>query len=114
MKRAFPPLFLLALMAGCTQFPALDARLTPEVLAADYPDLVPLGPILAETVMAETVMAGTIPAGTVPNANSGAAGPEQTVAALDARIAALQSRAAALRGSVLSGPERQRLDDTPR
>lgn len=81
----------LALLAGaCTQFPALDRTLTPELVSADYPALVPLGPVLAA-------------------AQTGTVEPAQTSAAIDARVAALKARAARLSGSVLSGAERQRL-----
>lgn len=58
--------------------------------AAPYPELVPLGPVLAE-------------------ANASNVDARQTEAELSARVAALRARAARLRGSVLSGRERQRL-----
>ena len=93
MKRAslFAALGALLLLTGaCTQFPQLDARVTPTLEAAEYPALVPLAPILAS---AQT--SGTDPA--------------QANATIDARISALKARAARLRGSVLSGAERQRL-----
>ncbi|MEQ6248516.1 hypothetical protein ABMC89_06465 [Sulfitobacter sp. HNIBRBA3233] len=80
----------LPLVAGCTTFPALDRTITPALEAAPYPELVPLGPVLARA-QAEGVA------------------PERANAALDRRIAALRARAAGLRGSVLSGRERQRL-----
>ena len=93
MKRA--PFFTvlaatLALAEGCTQFPELDRTLTPALEAQDYPALVPLAPVLA-------------------SAQTTTVEPAQTSAALDARISALKARAARLRGSVLSGAERQRL-----
>lgn len=80
----------LTLLGACTQFPELDRNITPELAAADYPALVPMESILtrAQTVKVE---------------------PQQAAAALDARVAALKSRAARLRGSVLTGRERQRL-----
>jgi hypothetical protein len=93
MKRAYLPAVLwasLALMGACTQFPALDRAITPELSNADYPALVPLDPVLA--------------AAQTPNAES-----EQTTAAIDSRVTALKARAARLRGSVLNGAERQRL-----
>lgn len=80
----------LALLAACTQFPALDSTITPALDAADYPDLVPLGPVLSATKIT-----GVEPA--------------QATAAIDSRVAALRTRAARLRGSVLTGRERQRL-----
>jgi hypothetical protein len=94
MTRALIPLVLIALpalVAGCTQFPALDRTLTPALEAAPYPALVPLGPVLAA-------------------AQRTGLDPQQANAALDARVAALKSRAARLRGSVLSGAERVRLE----
>lgn len=93
MKRAHSPFALMAaltLAGACTQFPALDRTVTPQLEAAEYPDLVPLAPVLA-------------------SANAGGIEPEQTGATIDRRIAALKARAARLRGSVLSGAERQRL-----
>lgn len=94
MTRARIPLALwagAALLAACTQFPALDRTITPELEAAQYPDLVPLGPVLA-------------------SARSSGTEPEQATAAIDARVARLKARAARLRGSVLNGAERQRLE----
>lgn len=80
----------LTLMGACAQFPALDRTVTPQLEAAAYPDLVPLAPVLAA-------------------AEAGGVEPEQATANIDRRVAALKSRAARLRGSILSGPERQRL-----
>lgn len=93
MKRARLLLALagpLVLMAACTQFPALDRTITPELAAAEYPALVPLGPVLA--------------AARTPGVD-----PVQSTAAIDGRVAALRARAARLRGAVLSGAETQRL-----
>ncbi len=93
MKRAILLLVLagpFALVGACTQFPALDRTITPELEAADYPALVPLGPVIAAARDTDT-------------------DPARTTAAIDARVAALRARAARLRGAVLSGPERQRL-----
>ncbi|AXI44400.1 hypothetical protein C1J02_14235 [Sulfitobacter sp. SK011] len=83
-------LALLALSA-CTQFPALDRTITPALENADYPALVPLDPLLA-------------------SATAGRVDAVQTEAALNARVARLRARAARLRGSVLSGREKQRLE----
>jgi len=82
----------LTALAGCTQFPALDRTITPALEAADYPTLEPLEPLLART--------------TARRADSGL-----VQAQLNARVVALQARAARLRGSVLSGRERQRLSN---
>lgn len=80
----------LALTGACTQFPALDHTLTPELVSSQYPALVPIDPILAA-------------------ARTRTTNPNQATAAIDARVSALRARAARLSGSVLSGAERQRL-----
>jgi hypothetical protein len=93
MKRPHPFAIIgsmLLLTGACTQFPELDQRITPAMEAAEYPALVPLGPVLAQ-------------------ARSTQIEPDRAGAALDARVAALNARAARLRGSVLSGSENQRL-----
>ncbi|MCX7566442.1 hypothetical protein OS189_08820 [Sulfitobacter sp. F26169L] len=93
MIRAFFPAAICAavtLLGACTDFPALDRTITPELSNADYPALVPLEPVLAA-------------------AQSNGVEPVQANAAIDRRVAALKARAARLRGSVLSGAERQRL-----
>lgn len=77
-------------LGACTQFPALDRTLTPELVGADYPALVPVEPLLA-------------------TASAGRVDPVQTQAGLEGRVSRLRARAARLRGSVLSGRERQRL-----
>ncbi len=79
-----------AALAGCAQFPQLDRTITPALEAAPYPDLVPLGPVLAR-------------------AQATGVDPVRGNAVLDARVAALRARAARLRGSVLTGRESQRL-----
>lgn len=90
MLRPSLSVLTLCLISACTQFPELDETVTPELEAADFPALVPLDPILA-------------------NARSAQSQTLRTEAALEARVANLRARAARLRGSVLSGPERQRL-----
>tara|TARA_R110000787_G_scaffold66134_10_gene148679 strand:+ start:478 stop:774 length:297 start_codon:yes stop_codon:yes gene_type:complete len=93
MKYAHSSFLMLAsltMLGACAQFPALDRTVTPQLEAAAYPDLVPLAPVLAA-------------------AEAGGVEPEQATANIDRRVAALKSRAARLRGSILSGPERQRL-----
>lgn len=94
MTRILSPVVLLtsfALLAACAQFPELDARITPELEAAEYPTLVPIAPLLAA-------------------AEERGVEPVQATAQIDRRIAALRARAAGLRGSVLSGAERLRLE----
>lgn len=93
MKRAHILAGLMAtllLTGACTQFPELDSTITPALKAAEFPTLTPIAPVLAA-------------------AQTGGIEPVQTAAGIDARVAALKARAASLRGSVLSGNERQRL-----
>ncbi len=84
------PLAALSL-AACTQFPDLDRTQTAALEAADYPALVPMEPLLARAA--------------APGAD-----PVQTETTLTARVAGLRGRANAMRGSVLSGVEKQRLE----
>ncbi|WP_370401087.1 hypothetical protein [Sulfitobacter sp. JB4-11] len=90
MQRLSLSAFLILAVGACTQFPELDRTVTPELATADFPALVPLDPILANAQVAQS-------------AN------RQTEAVLEARVANLRARAARLRGSVLTGRERQRL-----
>jgi hypothetical protein len=94
MTRRAPSLLVLPLLAlgACTQFPALDATITPELEAAPYPDLVPLEPLLAR-------------------AQAGQSDPVAVRSDLEGRLGRLRARAAGLRGSVLTGRERQRLEE---
>ena len=75
------PFALIAVLAGCSSAPDLDARVGPADLSAPPPRLTALGPILAAA-----------------DAQSSAPAPVNSMAA---RIAALNARAAALRGPVL-------------
>lgn len=77
-------------LTGCAQFPELDQRVTADLDAADYPLLVPVDPLLAA-------------------ATAGRVDVVQTQSTLEGRVDRLRARAARLRGSVLSGRERQRL-----
>ncbi|MFL4470632.1 hypothetical protein ACERZ8_12350 [Tateyamaria armeniaca] len=70
-------LFLFLTLAACAQFPELDGTVAPDLENADFPDLVPLEPLLARTAPV-------------------VADPVETSEALDARVAALRARAAAL------------------
>lgn len=89
----FAVLLVIPLTLGaCTQFPDLDHTQTEQLTRADYPDLVPIEPILARA------------AGPKPD-------PLAEEAALTARLAALRARADRMRGSVLSGAEKQRLEN---
>ena len=77
-------------LTACTQFPELDRAITPELKEADYPALVPVEPLLTR-------------------ATEGRVDPVTTQSNLEGRVARLRARAALLRGSVLTGRERQRL-----
>lgn len=91
--RAAPYLLCLALCA-CTQFPELDGTVTPDLENADFPDLVPLEPLLART---QPVVAN----------------PVQTTQALEARLSALRARARVLQGrSIVDSDTRARLRST--
>ncbi|SEO93519.1 hypothetical protein SAMN04490248_11692 [Salinihabitans flavidus] len=82
------------LIAGCTQFPDVDAAIGDEVAKAPYPALVPLGPLLT--------------------ADSPARLDEGSEAALTARADGLRRRARALRASdPVSGDEERRLQERP-
>jgi hypothetical protein len=77
-------LFATIVLAACgPDVPTLDARLGPEARAADFPELVPLGPILAGV--------DTLPPRTA--ASEGLS--------LEARTTDLRRRAAALRAMPL-------------
>ena len=84
---------LLCLTAACTQFPELDATLDQATLDAPYPDLVPLGPLLAQA--------------------DGIAQTGQTSAtaqaSFDSRLARLRAQAARLRGPVVDRATRARM-----
>jgi len=91
MKRRFFTLILLVPALGaCTQFPDLDHTQTTRLENADYPALVPIEPILAR-------------------ASAPSVDPAREQAALNSRLAALRARASRMRGSVLTGAEKQRL-----
>ncbi|MGC3939466.1 hypothetical protein ACOTTU_16805 [Roseobacter sp. EG26] len=86
-------IILVLLTTGCTQFPEVENATGAEAEAADYPDLVPLDPLLSQVVASETDLA---------------AEEEQ----LQARASGLQARANRLRGSVLASEERNRLEES--
>jgi len=87
-------LWAIALLAtaGCTPFPQLDDSIRPEVRDADYATLVPLS----------TLQTSTDPI---------RVDPVQTQAQLNGRLAGLRARADRLRGTVLTGREKQRLQE---
>ncbi len=77
-------------VASCAQFPALEGTVPADLENADFPNLVPLEPVL------DTARAA-------PEQNA------QTEAALQARVAALKARAARLRGRVVDSSTRARM-----
>lgn len=81
------PLILPLMLVGCTTFPQLEGTIPPAQSNASFPELVPLTPIIAQSVA---------PARTVPALPTG-------------RIAGLRARAAALRGPVIAPPLRNRM-----
>ncbi|QFT92164.1 hypothetical protein FIU86_04880 [Roseovarius sp. THAF9] len=83
-------LTLTLALSGCTQFPELDNGTSLETRRAPYPDLLPVEDLRARVA--------------APRAS------EQTTRMLEARVAALRARAARLRGSVIDGTSRARLD----
>ncbi|WP_339821036.1 hypothetical protein [Sulfitobacter dubius] len=95
-------LFLgVSLIAGCTQFPALDRTITPELDAASFPDIVPIDPLLAQAtagridpVRTEAELSGRA---AQLDARAGRIGSNSTDAATAARVARLRARAAELK-----------------
>ncbi|MCV3271203.1 hypothetical protein [Roseobacter sinensis] len=82
----------LIFCAACVQFPEVDDATDQTARDADYPDLIPLDGVPPPSTEAQTER-------------------DETQAALEARVSGLQARAAGLRGAVLSGDDRSRLDD---
>lgn len=82
-------LLFVALLAACTEFPALDGKTSPAARAAPYPKLVPLDAILVPPDQPRLT--------------------PDDVSALQARVARLKRRAAALRRPVFDGDEKVQL-----
>lgn len=80
-------------VAGCTDFPEVEDRETPEGRAADFPDLAPI----------EVLTTPATPSRLDP----------QTQASLEARVANLRARAARLKRSVMDPDARNRLSQRP-
>ena len=91
MFRILHPIWLAATLAACANdLPEAQRTVSPRVQAADYPDLAPAGPLLAE--------AARRPA-------------QSALPDLEARASALRSRADALRAEdVLDPATRRRLE----
>jgi len=90
MRFTFALVTLLAALPACTEFPELDATVSPEAANAPHPDLVPLGPLLAQA-----------------NTSTGAA--EHANTNIEPRLANLRTRAARLRGPVIPAALRARM-----
>lgn len=80
-------LVLFFALAGCAEFPALDARVGPEALEAPFPTLLPMEQLLDASAPPISIVSG-------PGSN---------------RIAALRARAARLRGPVVDQATRLRM-----
>lgn len=85
----FTALILTLSLTACTQFPELDRAVTDLGANAEYPDLVPIEPILAQAAAGPT--------------------PDQITGSLNARVSVLRARANRLRGRVVDGSTRQRM-----
>ncbi len=77
------------MLAGCSNFPELDAAITPAARQAGYPSLMPLDQLVAG---AEEVQIT-----------------EETIATLQGRVSGLKGRAARLRGPVIDSATRARM-----
>lgn len=72
-------------LIGCTAFPNVSGQVSEAARAASYPQLQPLGPLLAK----------------VEAQSTGTTNTPSTIASLEGRIAALHSRADRLRAPVI-------------
>lgn len=85
-------LILTLSLTACTQFPQLDDVVGPDVVDAEFPNLVPIDPII--------------------NAPEGQGANRAVIQDnLLARLAALNARADALRGAVIDNRTRRRLEN---
>lgn len=90
LRCTYPVLLSLTIaLSGCADLPDVAATLSPASRAADFPDLVPLAPLLA----------GLPPPGEAPVIPQGRAASSLRPADLDARTERLKSRAEALRNA---------------
>jgi hypothetical protein len=81
---------LLIALAACAEFPALDDTVPPAQARSDFPDLVPLAPLIAQAGAATSTAA-------------------TAASDLSPRLAGLNARAARLRGPVIPAPVRTRM-----
>jgi len=107
----------VVVLSGCAQFPALDRTITPEMEAADYPDLVPIDPLLAQAkagridpVQTEAELTGRA---AQLNSRADRIGTASAGTAASSRLARLRARAARLRNAGLTSAERDRLQQDP-
>lgn len=77
------------LLAGCSDFPELDAAITPAARQAGYPSLLPMGQLLTDAAEVQIT--------------------EETSATLQGRVSTLNARAARLRGPVVDSATRARM-----
>jgi hypothetical protein len=77
-------------LSACTQFPDLDQATSDQTRRAPYPELLPVEDLRAQVAAPRVT--------------------DQTTQSLEARAAALRARAARLRGTVIDGTSRARLD----
>ncbi len=89
LRHAAAIAIIATVMAGCSDFPELDAAVTPAARDAAYPSLTPL----------DQLIAGAQDVQITP----------QTVANLQGRVTGLQGRAARLRGPVIDAATRARM-----
>ena len=117
MPRLLPSVALALLMAGCTQFPEIDARVPEAERNAPPPRLIPLAPLLARADAA-TLQSRVSPEAGAPLEARAATLSERPVPTATARtpdaaarLAALSARAEALReGAVIAQDTRARMD----
>ena len=76
-------------LAGCSDFPELDAAITPAARQAGYPSLMPIDQLIAGAQDVQIT--------------------EETTTTLQGRVSRLKGRAARLRGPVIDGPTRARM-----
>lgn len=76
-------------MAGCSEFPELDAAISPTARQAAYPSLKPMDQLIAGAAEVQIT--------------------QQTTANLQGRVGGLNARAARLRGPVIDSATRARM-----
>jgi len=78
-----------AVLSGCSEFPELDAAITPTARQAGYPSLVPIAQLVAGAEQVQIT--------------------EESTTALHGRVSGLKGRAARLRGPVIDSTTRARM-----